>query len=440
MEREERTAPMPAEAGHPSPVAPPSPLVPRLSPLPPHSIVHLDADAFFASVEQAADRHLRGRPVAVGGLHRGIVASASYEARQYGVYTPMPVSRARRLCPQLVVVPVRFELYEQFSANIFGLAEEMTPLVEKQGVDEGYLDLTGTRGCLKRDPEAAAEKLRRDVKDWLKVTISQGLARSKLLSQIASKRYKPDGLTVIPPDEARELAFLHPLPVYWLPGIGPKAAELLNSAGLTAIGQIAQMPLPHLQGLLGAPAREIREFARNHDDRAVTPNHAEALSYGHQETFAEDTTDAAIVDATLRRLTDEAFRRLRADGKQIRTIAVKLRYTDMDEHGGQLSLSEPTDVETQAYPLVSRLAERLWDRRVRIRMVQVRLSNVYSGFSQLDLFGVHQRQRDLSAACEAIRQRFGPRGVMRAHDWTLEAETPKSQKVETSKEYAFSRQ
>ncbi len=381
------------------------------------SLIHFDADAFFASVEQAADRSLRGKPVAVGGLHRGIVASPSYEARQYGIYTTMPVTRARRLCPNLVVVPVRFELYEQFSANIFGLADEITPVVEKQGVDEGYLDLTGTRACLKREPEEIAEKFRRDVRDWLKVTISQGLARSKLLSQIASKLNKPDALTIIPPDEQHELGFLHPLPVKWLPGIGPTTDKLMQSAGLTRIGQVAQMPLAWLTELVGSAAPQLRDFARNIDDRPVEPAHPDALSYGHQETFAEDTTDMAIIDAKLRQLTDEAMRRVRADGKQIRTVAVKIRYTDMDEHQGQMSLREPTDVEDHVYPLGSQILCRVWDRRVRIRLVAVKLSNIYSGFSQLDLFGVKQRQRDLAVACESIRNRFGTRAMMRAHDW-----------------------
>lgn len=382
-------------------------------------LIHFDADAFFASVEQAADRSLRGKPVAVGGLHRGIVASPSYEARKFGIHTAMPVSKARRLCPNLIVVPVRFDLYEQFSANIFGLADEITPLVEKQGVDEGYLDITGTRACLKREPDEVAEKFRRDVRDWLKVTISQGLARTKLLCQIASKLHKPDRLTIIPPDEKRELEFLHPLPVKWLPGIGPTTDRLMISAGLTRIGQVAQMPLPWLTELLGSAAPQVRDFARNIDDRPVEVARPEALSYGHQETFAEDTADAAIIDAKLRQLADEAMSRVRADGKQIRTITVKIRYTDMDEHQGQASLREPTDVEDLVYPLVSRIFRRVWDRRVRLRMVQVKLSNVYSGFSQLDLFGVKQRQRDLAVACETIRNRFGNKALMRAHDWRM---------------------
>lgn len=383
------------------------------------AIVHFDADAFFASVEQAADPRLRGRPVAVGGEHRGVVTSASYEARRLGVQTPMPMGRARRLCPGLIVLPPRFELYEQFSNNIFGLAEEVTPLIEKQSVDEGYLDLTGSRLCLRREPDAIAEKFRRDVKDWLKITLSQGLARTKLLSGIGSKLHKPDALTVIPPNAEAELAFLHPLPVRWLPGVGPQAVHLLRSAGLTRIGQVARMPVTWLGELMGRAARQTREFANNIDDRPVEPTRPDARSYGHQETFATDTTDAAFIDATLRRLADEAFARVRADGKQIRTVTVKIRYTDMDEHQGQSSFREPTDVEAHAYPLLSSLLTRLWDRRVRIRMVQVRLSNVYRGFTQLDLFGVRSRERALAATCEEIRRRHGRRGLMRAHDLVL---------------------
>jgi DNA polymerase-4 len=385
------------------------------------SILHFDADAFFASVEQAADPRLRGKPIAVGGLHRGIVASASYEARQHGIYTPMPMTRARRMCPRLIVVPPRFELYEQFSNHIFGLMEETTPLVEKQSVDEGYLDLTGTGACLKREPGAVAEKLRHDVHSWLKVTISQGLSRNKLLSGIASKLYKPNSLTIIPPHEADEFTFLHPLPVKWLPGIGPVAAGLLSSAGITRIGQVAQMPLGWLTELTGNVSGQLRDLARNIDDRQVEIARPDALSYGHQETFGTDTANAEFIDATLRRLADEALARVRADGKQIRTVTVKIRYTDMDEHQGQMSLKEPTDIEEDLYPLVSQLLKRLWDRRVRLRMVQVKLSNVYTGFSQLDLFGVKERRRRLALTCEQIRERFGARRVMRAHDFRLEA-------------------
>jgi len=382
-------------------------------------IVHFDADAFFASVEQAVDPKLRGKPLAVGGLHRGIVASASYEARRFGVYTPMPMTAARRRCPRLVVVPPRFELYEQFSTNIFGLVEELTPLVEKQGVDEGYFDLTGTPACRAHTAQDVLERFGRDVHSWLKVTVSQGLARTKLLSQIAGKLHKPSGLTMIPPREEDEIAFLHPLPVKWLPGVGPACERVMQSAGITVIRQVALLPLNWLTELVGSGARGLRDFARNVDDRPVVAAKAEALSYGHQETFAEDTVDAAFVEAMLRRLADHAFSRLRADGKQARTVTVKIRYTDMDDHQGQASFAEPTDVETDAYPLMSQLLHRLWDRRVRLRMVQVKLSNIYAGPRQPDLFGDHERKRNLALACERIRARFGDWGMMRMHDWTL---------------------
>ncbi len=385
----------------------------------PRAILHFDADAFFASVEQAADRHLRAKPIAVGNLHRGIVASASYQARRYGVYTPMPMSKARKLCPQLIVVPPHFDLYEQFSENIFGLAEEYTPVIEKQSIDEGYLDLTGSQQYLRCDPESVAEKLQHTVRDWLKVTISQGLAGTKLLSQIASKLYKPNGFRVIPPNRCAELNFLHPLPVKWLPGIGEVGSGLFRSAGITRIGQVAQIPVNWLTELAGGQARQLKEFANNIDNRPVETTRPEAQSYGHQQTFETDTTDSAFIEAILKRLANQAFRRVRADRKQIRTVTVKIRYTDMHENRGQMSLPEPTDVEDQVYPFLARLLKKLWTRRVRLRMVQVTLSKVYSGFSQLDLFGMKQKRRDLALVCDAIRERFGPQAMMRSHDRLL---------------------
>jgi DNA polymerase-4 len=243
-----------------------------------------------------------------------------------------------------------------------------------------------------------------------------------LLSQIASKLRKPDALTVIQPDEQSELAFLHPLPVKWLPGIGPTTERVLQAAGLSRIDQVARTPLDRLSELVGSYAEQLLAFANNIDDRPVENAECEALSYGHQETFAEDMSDLEIVDAKLRQLADEAMSRARADGKQVRTVTVKVRYPGMEEHQAQASLPEPTDVEVMVYPLVSQLLRRVWDRRQRIRMVQIKLSNVYEGFSQLDLFGDKQRQRDLALTCEAIRNRFGGKAMMRAHDWVLREE------------------
>src|SRR5215469_1425225 len=229
------------------------------------SIVHLDADAFFASVEQAADARLRGKPIAVGGESRGIIASASYEARKYGVYTPMPTARARKLCPNLIVLPGDFERYEQFSNWMFGYAYDFTPDVEQTSIDEGYFDLTGT-------PKPAAEialTIRKAISQRLKITVSEGIGTNKLVSAVASKLMKPAAFYEVPPGD--EAAFLHPLPNKWLPGIGPKTSVRLNAAGLAEIRHVASAPLNMLELLLGNQAPTIHKFAHGIDERPLIP-------------------------------------------------------------------------------------------------------------------------------------------------------------------------
>lgn len=209
------------------------------------TIVHLDADAFFASVEQAADSRLRGKAVAVGGEKRGIIASASYEARKFGVFTPMPTVRARKLCPKLIVLPGDFEKYERFSQWMFSYAYDFTPDVEQSSIDEGYFDLTAVR----KPAVEVATTIRDAIGQALKISVSEGIGVNKLVSQIASKLNKPAAFTNIPAGD--EISFLHPLPNKWLPGIGPKNAERLNAAGLAMIGQIAHTPVDLLELLLG---------------------------------------------------------------------------------------------------------------------------------------------------------------------------------------------
>src|SRR5271170_4560808 len=192
----------------------------------PKAIVHLDADAFFASVEQSADVRLRGKAMAVGGESRGIIASASYEARKFGVYTPMPTARARKLCPKLIVLPGDFERYEQFSHWMFGYAYDFTPDVEQTSIDEGYFDLSAT----KKPAAEIALTIRKAIGQRLKITVSEGIGTNKLVSAVASKLGKPAAFREVLP--GREAAFLHPLPNKWLPGIGPKTSIRLNAAGL----------------------------------------------------------------------------------------------------------------------------------------------------------------------------------------------------------------
>ncbi|HTS19905.1 MAG TPA: PHP domain-containing protein [Verrucomicrobiae bacterium] len=377
------------------------------------SIVHLDADAFFASVEQAADARLRGRPVAVGGEKRGIVASASYEARRFGVYTPMPTVRARRLCPSLIVVPGDFEKYERFSRWMFSYAQDFTPEVEVASIDEGYFDLTGAR----RSPMEIADIIRRAIRQSLKISVSEGIGPSKLISQIASKLNKPAAFNRVL--AGQEIPFLHPLENFWLPGIGPKTAEQLNAAGLARVGQIARTPLELLALLLGSPARQVKEFANGIDNRPVLAVPLPAQSYGHQETFTADTTDEEFVERILRRMADDLMQKIRADGKSIRTVTVKVRYNDMAEDQRSESLTEPTSLETDIYPRLRPMLREAWKRRVSLRLVSLKLSNVYDGCytGELPLWPQQTEARHrLAAVVDELREKHGPYVIMRARD------------------------
>src|SRR5688572_21522739 len=227
------------------------------------AIIHLDADAFFVAVEQAGDPALRGKAVAVGGERRGIIASASYEARKFGVYTPMPTSRARKLCPKLIVLPGNFERYEQFSEWMFGYCYDFTPDVEQTSIDEGYVDVSRCR----MKPVEVALAIRDAIHQKLKISVSEGIGSNKLVSAIASKVTKPRGFKVV--EDGGEREFLWPLPNKWLPGIGPKTGARLDAAGLREIHQIATAPTGMLELLLGSQAERIRQFAYGIDDRGL---------------------------------------------------------------------------------------------------------------------------------------------------------------------------
>src|SRR5580700_1274655 len=246
------------------------------------TIVHLDADAFFATVEQASDPKLRGKPIAVGGEKRGIIASASYEARRYGVYTPMPTARAKKLCPNLIVLAGDFERYEQFSHWMFGYCYDFTPDVEQTSIDEGYFDLSGT----KKPAAEIALTIRKAIGQRLKISVSEGIGTNKLVSAVASKLTKPAAFYEVPPGD--EAAFLHPLPNKWLPGVGPKTSIRLNAAGLTKIRHVALTPLSMLELLLGNQASTLRQFANGIDERPLVPAREPQKSFGHQETFGTD--------------------------------------------------------------------------------------------------------------------------------------------------------
>lgn len=379
------------------------------------AVAHLDADAFFVGCEVATDPRLLGKPVAVGGVRRGIIASASYEARKLGVYTPMPTARALKVCPQLTVLPGDFGKYERFSRRMFSLVQDCTPFVEKGSIDEGYLDLSGVT---RRSPRETAEQLRRDICEQLKLTVSLGLGTNKLVAAVASKLHKPDNFLEVPAGTERE--FLAPLDVSWLPGVGPKLARAFRAAGLRLIGDVAAEEPHSLERLAGSHAEQLREFARGCDDRPVVTERGEAQSYGRQETLDEDTTDAEFVRRKLRAMADELMERVRADGKTVRCVEVLLRYGDMEQGRRSESLAEPSDLETDFYGVIDRLAKRAWERRAALRLVGLKFSGVHRTVSRqltLGLPGAGNREarRDLARAVDAARARHGPDAIVRGH-------------------------
>ncbi|MEW6159035.1 MAG: DNA polymerase III subunit alpha [Verrucomicrobiota bacterium] len=316
------------------------------------------------------------------------------------------------------MLPGDFEKYERFSQWMFSYAYDFTPDVEIGAIDEGYLDLTAVR----KSPVEIGEKIQRAIRDALKITVSEGIGSNKLVSQIASKLRKPAAFEYVAP--GRELSFLHPLKNYWLPGIGPKTAARLDSAGLAYIKQIAATPTELLAVLLGNTAPQLKNFANGIDERPVVPAHAPAKSYGHQQTFATDQTDEEFIEATLRHMADDLMAKVRADGKMIRTFTVKVRYNDMAEDQCGESLLEPTDLESDLYPRLRVLLRQAWKRRVSLRLVSLKLSNVYDAFFRSELpLETGQRQearRRLATTVDELRRTHGERVVFRGHDFVLD--------------------
>lgn len=380
-------------------------------------ILHFDADAFFASVEQAADPKLRGRPIAVGGERRGIIASASYEARKLGIYTPMPTAKARKLCPALIVLPCDFDKYERFSHLMFSYAYDFTPIVELASIDECYLDLHGSRQTKACD---IAAKMQKAIAQSLKLSVSVGVGANKLVSQIASKLRKPHCFIEVTP--GYEQGFLWPLENKWLPLVGPQLAARLNTAGLRQVEHIARTPVDELSLLVGNSASTLHEYALGNDLRPVICDAPAAKSYGEQETFTQDTTDTIFIVARLRAMADTLMRRVRQDGKSIRTVTLRLRYNDMDEVTRSSSLDEPTDLEHDLYPLLQAMLTRAWERRVSIRLIGLRFTKVYeTGFSSLLPLEQSDMKRErlhtLSLVIDDLRS--SQRSIMRGHDLWL---------------------
>jgi len=376
------------------------------------AILHLDLDAFYASVEQRERPELRGRPVVVGGLGgRGVVAAASYEAREFGVHSAMPTARARRACPDAVFVTPRIELYAEVSKEVMRILREATPFVEPLSLDEAFLDVRGAQRLLGTGPAIAA-MLRARIQEELSLTASVGVAATKMLAKIASDLAKPDGMLVV--ELGTELDFLHPLPVRRLWGVGPATQAKLTGLGVETVGQLAAIPERTLVQSLGeASGRHLYRLAWNRDDRAVEP-HRETKSIGHEETFAVDRTDRGALSQDLGRMADLVAARLRATGKVARTVQVKLRYRDFTTITRAHTLPGPTDLAATIAVEARALFDAV-DLRGGIRLLGVTAMG-------LDEFGGVQEQLDFAAPpADSVAARAVPSAETGALERTLDA-------------------
>jgi DNA polymerase-4 len=343
-------------------------------------LIHLDADAFYVSVEQAARPELRGKAVAVGGQVGGIIASASYEARRRGVYTPMPSAQARKVCPELIMVRGNMENYSRVSARMFDIVEDFTPEVERTSIDEGYFDVGGHRTLT---PLAIAEQMKARIRAELGITVSLGIGASKLVAQIASKLRKPDALVEVPRGTERE--FIAPLDVQWLPGVGARLGARLREHGLKLVRDVANTSRDVLAQAAGSYAPQLQAYANALDDRTVIVEHDDAKSYGTQDTFNENVSDGEALLATLREMADKLMSHVRADAKAIRTVSVKVRYPDFRDSSHATTLSTPTDLETDIYPHLPALLRGAWKERRPLRLVSLRFSNIVEPAVQSEL-------------------------------------------------------
>ena len=384
------------------------------------AILHVDMDAFYASVEVLQDPSLAGRPVIVGGAgDRGVVASCSYEARAYGIHSAMPSARARRLCPHAVFVPGSFRLYADHSRRIHEVFASFTPLVEGIALDEAFLDVGGARRLF-GPPPAIARAVRDRIMVELGLGCSVGVGTSKLMAKLASKAAKPraslhgpvpgSGVVVVPSDG--ELAFLHPLPVSALWGVGPATRERLGRLGVATVGDLAALPLKTLVGCLGTAAgHHLHALAWGRDHRPVEPAGA-VKSVGHEETYAQDLVDPAELRQEAVRMADAVASRLRASGLAGRTVTVKVRFHDFSTITRSLTVGETVDTGPEVARVAIALVDQV-DPSLGVRLVGVSASNLSSGAArQLSLSdAVEPTWAAASKAVDRIRSRFGAAAV-----------------------------
>ncbi len=377
------------------------------------TILHVDLDAFFAAVEQRDRPELRGKPVIVGGGgpdQRGVVSTASYEARKFGVHSAMPLRTAGRLCPQGVFLPVDGRKYQHESRRVMAILRRYTPQVQPVSIDEAFLDVTASR-ALFGDGEQIARSIKEAVHAETGLTISVGVARTKLVAKIASDLRKPDGLVVVPPGE--EASFLAPLPISRLWGVGDKTAAALAEYGVRTIGDLAALPPAALERRLGKHGATLVERAQGIDPDPVAGGEP-AKSIGHEHTFDRDTADREVVERTLLGMADGVAGRLRSSGIRAVTITLKLRDSSFTTITRQTSLEVPADLTEPIYEAAVALLRRELHGQ-KIRLVGVTASN-FRDREQLAMFdaGEDPRRHQAAEALDRIRSKYGDRAVTRA--------------------------
>ena len=370
-------------------------------------ILHVDLDAFFVSVEQALEPQLRGKPVVVGGdrASRGVVASASYEARAFGLRAGMPLTTARRLCPQAIFLKGSFQRYREASEGFMSILSSFTPDLEPVGIDEAYLDLTGFEP-LYGPVRQTALAIKRRVREELGLVASVGIASCKVVAKVASDLSKPDGLIEVP--SGQERCFLAPLPVRCLPCVGPRAEQRLKSIGVITIGQLAALSATFLKQTFGAMGQVMHRYANGLDERRLEPP-SPAKSISRSTTLIEDTLERRLLRAVLRYLSERVGAELRQEGKCARVITLKLRYADFETITRSRTLGETDDSDQAIFEVGAELLERaLLERREQVRLIGIGVSGLVPPGRQLSLLDPEpQRRERLHRAIDRIRRKYG---------------------------------
>ena len=371
------------------------------------TIMHIDLDAFFVSVEQALNPELIGKPVVVGGKlgSRGVVATASYEARAFGLHSAMPLSTAFRLCPQAIFIEGNYQIYSEVSKKFMAILADFSPFLEPMGLDEAYMDVTGFESLHGTIHEMAL-KIKQRVKSELGIIASVGIASCKVVAKVASDESKPDGLIEVP--GGQEASFLAPLAIRKLPGVGKKTEQVLVNQGIRTIGQLARMPSNALKSRFGVLGDALHWHANGVDNSLVTlPEESKSIS--RETTFQEDTHDNIFLAATMRHLSEKIGADLRRLGKQTKCVSIKVRYADFTTISRQQTLPQLTDLDETIFRTGNELLQKaITAERQAVRLIGISVSNLSEPGRQLMLINdAEQRLVQLNRAVDRIRDRYG---------------------------------